>query len=396
MNTIDSHDIDAAVRRVIDLNGAAPNSAAEGQLERRLLGELESRDHAVQRRPHRPRRLRVRLVALASAVIALTGLATMALSPWSGSDRMTREGVPTERALPTLGPARATAATPVLQSAAANMRDAGAGEWRYVRVSGWFRRIHRTECQGNNCTHFDEKDNVVSPPPATRNLVLERWSNGKTELGRQQMVEGSPDKCAQPSPLVRCVGEPYHLWMIKHAPARFPSDAREAERQLRDLASTYNQAIADPAAARSIIGLHVTAVDVAVILLTQPVYDAENRARIVRGLSYWQGAKVSGTVTDKLGRKGTQVVLPSLNKSYTSEKPGGPPTYSPRNKSVVLVLDVEGGRLLQYAELDSVDPPAMQDGLMIVEEQSLQRKPTTGGAPIDIRSFSRVSSTAVA
>lgn len=393
MSANEDHDFDVKLRRTIDALGAGADVDAERRLQQRLLEEFAHRASGPRRTSRR--KLRVGGIAATSAVAAATLLAAIAISPWPGGDPSSSDPGRSARSLPPLGPARATAATSVLQAAAAHMRDAGEGEWRYVRVSGWYRLIARSECIGNDCVHFDARGNKMTPPPATRNDVLERWSNGETELGRQQRVEGSPDKCIEPSPLVRCVGEPYTLWVIEHAPQRFPADAREAEVRLRELAWNYNRSVADPAAKRNVLGLHVTAVDVAVILLTQPVYDAENRARIVRGLSYWQGARLGGPVTDRLGRTGTQVILPSLDRSYSANR-GGDVTYAPRNKTVVLVLDVEGGRLLQYAELDSVDPPAMQDGFMVVEEQSLQEEPRPAGDPIDIKSFSKVTSTAVA
>lgn len=49
MNTIDDHDLDAAVRRSIDLGGAGQNTVAEGQLEQRLLKELAARENPRKR-----------------------------------------------------------------------------------------------------------------------------------------------------------------------------------------------------------------------------------------------------------------------------------------------------------------------------------------------------------
>ncbi|MBC7462015.1 MAG: hypothetical protein H7287_11685 [Thermoleophilia bacterium] len=387
----DTHEIDGIVRAAV----AASTGLLDGDaLTQRLLEAQRSTARpAIERR-----RLR-RWQPLASiAALAIVAFAVVALSPWSNSDsdpagQTGRSNAPgllvplpgrgsvtlPKAVIPAVGTA---SAKEVLTKTAANVTDGGSGPWRYIRQSLWLYSAdfgYSVACTGTKCVYYrgdDTHQEHPIPKPEVHlrsSMIDERWSNGTEWLGRRQYdYAPTVGRCdGDPDPKPACLGN-ISLWVKASAPRSFPVGIAAGTAELERLATRRDTAVQAHGFGRSAT---LSPVQVGIWLLTEPAYDAVDRARIIRVLAAWPNTQNFGPRIDSLGRAGVEVAIPAYAKRIDGS-PGAVPT-----SRFIAIFDVRRGQLLQYSQdaAPGWDEPGRPTGYLVIDEQSRQESPAATG-----------------
>ncbi|MCW2925317.1 MAG: hypothetical protein JWM98_2721 [Thermoleophilia bacterium] len=375
----------------------------EDDRARMLLPRLHAAQNARSGAPsvstsrRRPRR---RWSFVASPLVAAAMLAAIALAPWEDGGR----GGPSRRQAPEIGAPGATdrpaapsrrsvvlraipgietaSAQEVLTHVADTMRDTGTGPWLYLRRSYWNAAWgnYSLTCGGSvtlrTCTWKDEKTGAKTTTrpdfPVVRNTIWERWSDGAHELGRSQYSGPVMRPCdAKPSPADQCLGNT-GIWLRGRTRSSFPSDPALGAAELNRLVGIRNRMVAGAAARTGRYAPNsISATEIGFWLLTEPVYDAQGRAGIIRVLANWPGARNLGPKLDHLGRRGVEIEVPTYHRY------GGNQAKAGFTGTFHAIFDVRHGQLLEYTQTNSREADLGPDeGWISIDEQTRQQAPT--------------------
>jgi hypothetical protein len=372
-----------------DLAHLAPSAAQRDRIRQRV--ETHAAANPSSTRDAKGRRVRAPRIALGAMCAVAAAIAVfVALGPSDDRHAGSQRSGPLQ-AMP-IGLETASAKQ-VLNHVADAMQEQGAGPWRYVRRTTWTEQWtdrYSLQCSGADCVwqRTDERGRPIGKPrktkpdfPIVRAQIWERWSDGTTELGRTQYGTQVSRPCdGEPSDAPQCLGN-IALWLDGKTRSSFPRDPADGARELMRLVNLRNQGVARMAKRNGRFPANtISATEVGFWLLTEPVYRARDRANVIRALAAWPGSRNAGVAVDRLGRRGVLIHIPTYRLVSDPLHPQG------HNGTFIALFDVRSGRLLQYTQTSSLDPPAarraMNGGIepfgtgIVIDEQSQQEVPS--------------------
>lgn len=319
----------------------------------------------------------VRFRVASAVALAAACIVAVALTPWSSGTDSRRSVLPS---------IETASAKDVLNEVARQTTDSGSGTWRYLRSTSFHLNFGGVRCSGtkigtSKCVVFGpgEPQKVVDPSTLEyiQNGMIEMWSSEEQRLTRRQYASygnAGSKSCLKPSASARCLGWERRMLDQLDPPTRFPSNSDTGVRKLAELAKSRNTAVKSAMSGDRFPtrGAALTAGEVAFRLLTNPVYDAANRARVIRAIGELPGSENLGAAKDSLGRSGVRLSIDVTRRPYGEDGRLGRSIGGGRK--ILAIFDVAAGQLLEFEVREHWSPVGVVR--TVIDEQGLQERPT--------------------